>query len=352
VGLGTARNFGTARPIFQAIAENVPVTARAAYEMDWDLERKRGKARQGKKLKAITHVPKTKKVSKIKFDQDYEKYFTESAADSAKDVSVATHLTIPLVPQGAENISPSVGATSKGAIVPRKAVSDSHGLHGKHAKRINSLFLRLDQAKVWERGAHYEAFGVLEEGGRYSGQGTCTTINVIFEGWTREMVLGVIGEAGKGWCVLKEVYTAPVDKNAPMSLDTSLTSLSTQSSVNPGPEMTSVADHEFIMPTLDFSSSFIAHHSPEFEASYPSRSHSPFVALSDMTGPPSPALDAISLHSFSDNEHESSDDEKWHWSRTPSSVGSRSPKLEPRQLRSLGFSAEFMSRGQEYMNPF
>ena len=38
VGLGTARNFSTGRPIFQHLVQNVPVAGRAFYEVDWDLK--------------------------------------------------------------------------------------------------------------------------------------------------------------------------------------------------------------------------------------------------------------------------------------------------------------------------
>ncbi|KAJ7672098.1 hypothetical protein B0H17DRAFT_184549 [Mycena rosella] len=37
VGLGTARNFSSSRPIFQQLADNVPIAGRALYEADWDL---------------------------------------------------------------------------------------------------------------------------------------------------------------------------------------------------------------------------------------------------------------------------------------------------------------------------
>lgn len=344
VGLGTARNFGTARPIFQAIAENVPITARAAYEMDWDVERKRSKLRSSsKKLRSVTKVPKTKKLSKSQLQKDFEHYFAEPLTSD-----VSTHLTVPLVPSGAENIVPSIEGTSKGYIVPRKAVSDAHAIHSKHAARVNTLFLRLDQAKVWERGAHYEAFGVSDESGHIHPEATaatCTTLNIVFDGWTRQMVLDVIGEAGKGWCVLKETYTPP--KDAPKSVDNSLATLSSEASAFLSQEH----EHEFIMPTLDFSSSFLAYHSPEPVAT--SRSHSPFLTFNDMTVPSSPPYDNISIRSLSDHE---SDDDQWHWSRTPSSAseyGGSSPRSEPKKLpRSLEFSADFISRGQEYMNPF
>src|ERR1700685_1004392 len=37
VGLGTARNFSSARPIFQNLAQNVPVVGRAFWEADWEI---------------------------------------------------------------------------------------------------------------------------------------------------------------------------------------------------------------------------------------------------------------------------------------------------------------------------
>ena len=38
VGLGTARNFSTARPIFQNVVDNVPIATRAFWEADWDVK--------------------------------------------------------------------------------------------------------------------------------------------------------------------------------------------------------------------------------------------------------------------------------------------------------------------------
>ena len=48
VGLGTARNFTTGRPIFAHLAENVPVAGRALSEADWKIQRKKEQARLAK----------------------------------------------------------------------------------------------------------------------------------------------------------------------------------------------------------------------------------------------------------------------------------------------------------------
>ncbi|KAJ7744661.1 hypothetical protein B0H16DRAFT_1727223 [Mycena metata] len=57
VGLGTARNFSSGRPLFQQLADNVPIADRAFYEADWDLdppkERLHRKHRPSKKTAAV-----------------------------------------------------------------------------------------------------------------------------------------------------------------------------------------------------------------------------------------------------------------------------------------------------------
>ena len=64
VGLGTARNFSTGRPIFQHLIENVPVYARAFNEVDWDTrieeERERMRMEKYKAKRAAKAVKKAK----------------------------------------------------------------------------------------------------------------------------------------------------------------------------------------------------------------------------------------------------------------------------------------------------
>ncbi|KAI0637460.1 hypothetical protein C8Q77DRAFT_1097710 [Trametes polyzona] len=284
VGLGTARNFTTGRPVFQHLAENVPIYARAFSEADWKVRMQEERERlKMEKAKAKAHARKARKaqvalrplkpvkavttaaVSEPK-QEELEHYFPTPAAPE-----VTTHLLIPLAPTPTTRLplSPNPSSSSARPLLPLELIASMHTSHGTHALRVSTLFARLDTSHVFDDpGVHCEARG--------DPSGLCTVLEVRFEGWTASRVRGVIGEAGTGWCVLDEVWRdeeraeaeemdAALETMSAVESDleshAGLASLSGLSDINGSWDAS--AGHidparSFVLPTLDFSASFAA----------------------------------------------------------------------------------------------
>lgn len=256
VGLGTARKFSTGRPIFQHLAQNVPVAGRSMYEMDLDLQKRKARRIVAKKL-ALEDSSKSSNIVKSMestLEENYKKYFPNQSIDGEE---VSTVLTVPLVPFNAPAAPTS--ALYEETFLPMYETSNTFRTHGKHGQRVSTLFKKLDQASVWSRGAHYEAFGTAS--GNFAASpaqsALCTSLRIVFDGWTAAEVRNVIGESAIGWCVLQESMIKPTaDREGPFSLE---------SSRAPTPALPNIWDQtpEFVMPSIDFSSSFLEHRSPE-----------------------------------------------------------------------------------------
>ena len=276
VGLGMARNFGTGRPIFQHLAENVPVAVRALYEADLDLElMKRNYSKRfmaphavkktNEKIKPLQKFPKQKanaeqtKPAELLGEADH--YFSSVAV-----APVTTYLLIPLAPNA---VPFRPGTYQEPRLLPALSYLGSlHESHATHSLRVSSLFTRLDQANVWARGVQCSAYSEgdahrkrpeASEGGTSSEEGVCTILKVEFVGWSKAEVRSVIGESGTGWCVLEEVLQdedeglTDAGVFSPVSSEEELSDESL--ALSPGVEMTDPSE-SFIIPTLDFSSSF------------------------------------------------------------------------------------------------
>ena len=287
VGLGTARNFSTGRPVFQHLIENVPIYARAFSEADWHIrieeerERMRVEKRKAKaaskamkkatgplRLVNVNVAPAPVAVG-VETEQALEHYFP-----AAPVAEVVTYLLIPLAPTPTSRmpLSPNPPSSSMAhPLLPLSAIAALHSDHGTHALRVSTIFARLDTARVFEDpNVHCEARG--------DPSGLCTVLEVRFEGWTANKVRGVLGEAGSGWCVLEEVW--PAHEDAAQSEDDMDAALDALSEVESEHEMplhlsnlsglnaswsTSGAAEpamdpaqSFVLPTLDFSASFPA----------------------------------------------------------------------------------------------
>lgn len=271
VGFGTARNFSTTRPIFQHLVENVPVAGRTLYEADWDVRKKTMKDKFRMKAKSRKQGKNTSRRSPFKssnlstsssFTQDLELYFpSEKPAVS----NTTTVLLVPLAP------SP----TSRLPLTERPSCVEPHLLvfsdirdvlssHRKHSLRVSSLFARLDVAHVWEKGASFSAQG--------DANGLCTVLRVDFKGWSEAMVMDVLGDAGRGWCKVVEMREAEEESDMVSDTESGMSSLlsSRASPLHSGlrsPEPHFDPAASFVLPTLDFSSSFIA--SSESIVTYP-----------------------------------------------------------------------------------
>lgn len=283
VGLGMARNFSTGRPIFQHLAENVPVALRALYEADLDLELM--KRNNSKRLVARNAVKKTNNSSeKIKPLQKFPKHKaanreqnqqtkptellgeTDHYFSSVAVAPVTTYLLIPLAPIA---LPSRPGPYQEPRLLPPLSyIGSLHDSHATHSLRVSSLFTRLDQANVWARGVQCSAYShghahrkrpEASEVGDPSEEGVCTILKVEFVGWTKAEVRSVIGESGTGWCVLEEVLHEEDDGFTDvetLSLGLSEEDLSNESlALSSGVEMSDPSE-SFIIPTLDFSSNF------------------------------------------------------------------------------------------------
>lgn len=262
LGLGTARNFSSSRPLFQNLVENVPVAGRAFYEADWDVKMQKErdamlrkhrshKASRGRKEMA---KPKAQSIVIPKVvaaeahdgsESELEHYFPVPSIES----EVMTYLLIPLAPTPTSRVPLPPFTSDHPSLLPLPALASIHASHATHSLRVSSLFARLDSANVWVRGVRCSAHS-------HGTEGVCTILKLEFPGWTKAEVRSVIGESGTGWCVLEEVGK---DNEEDTSI---LSDMSDEEETDDNLNrdihiMHGMEDpgHSFVLPTLDFSSS-------------------------------------------------------------------------------------------------
>jgi hypothetical protein len=378
VGLGIARNFSSTRPLFQAVVENVPIAGRALCEADLDLKkRKRAMARKNASKKQDgKENTKTKEMLKEKEQAKktavLDQYFAQEETHVA---GVKTALLIPLAPTPSARF-PLSEHSAEPRFLPMSSLGDLHASHRLHSSRVSSLFTRLDDAKVWTRGASCAAYGDMN--------GLCTVLRVEFDGWTAEMVRKVIGDAGKEWCQLVE--SREDDGTESLSGISSLSNFtspveSTMHTRAHSPAFDPSAS--FVLPTLDFSSEFLERGtsrgasavstsfppSPALSSSDPSERRSPLSELSmslDLDDVASTAdSDDLLWPSHSDS---GSDGDRFSDYSVPNTIGDVSwaevmsvprgplsvesvsaPNGSASILGGMSFSSEFMSRASEPM---
>lgn len=267
VGLGTARNFTTGRPIFQNIADNmhnIPVVTRAFLEVGLDT---RTKDDGGLALKLKHARRKSKKRScrgcasdKVQFhpaathptvaaaeetETEFDKYFVPQIPD------VSTTLLVPLAPTPTTRVPLShTFAYDRHPLVPFLELSALRVDTERHALRVRALFEQLDAAQAWDKGAVCETFG---------GARGASVLRVRFAGWSAYAVRGIIGEAATGWCILEEERAEyePGDSEPEDCLSDigsgmapggpGIAELNLNSPIDPA--------YSFVLPTLDFSAS-------------------------------------------------------------------------------------------------
>ena len=276
VGLGTARNFSSGRPIFQNLVENVPIAGRALYEADWDIKIRKEREMMRKSLKGKSSKKSSAKEMLKPKNLQENKPAKQSAVESELDQYFATPVTsdvttcllIPLAPTPTSRVPLDPLASTNTSFLPLGELASLHAHCEIHSLRVSSLFSRLDAANVWERGVQCSAFS--RRGGA---EGVCTMLKVEFVGWTKAEVRSVIGEGGTGWCVLEEVKASPEPAISSFSDFDDDDLFSDVSSVlsgvvgdsgraSPLPVMSANMEvdpaQSFILPTLDFSSSFLS----------------------------------------------------------------------------------------------
>ncbi|KAH0584410.1 hypothetical protein H2248_009953 [Termitomyces sp. 'cryptogamus'] len=287
VGLGTARNFSSTRPIFQNLVENVPIAGRAVYNADLDIKLRKEKEAMGKPLKGCSkkqggkemlkpraHLFSTKENKSNKDTEreaELDKYFASPVIPD-----VTTCLLIPLAPTPTTRVPLQ---EDPGSLLSLPTLASIHNNHELHSLRVSSLFSRLDAGNVWTRGVKCSAFS--HGGGT---DGVCTMLKVEFVGWTKAEVRSVLGESGSGWCVLEEVRTPSESSGSGALSDSDFDdSLSDTSALTGTFEVSRSGSHTDLMgglglvdpseslliPTLDFSSSFLAASSPASTSQHP-----------------------------------------------------------------------------------
>ena len=334
VGLGTARNFSTGRPIFQHIVENAPIATRAFYEADLDVRKKMMKNRVRKEMRSEKQKENVKskslfepiKMSTSSMAQSLEHYFPceEPAAPG-----MTTILLVPLAPSPTARFPLSATPSD---VEPRllifSQIQDVLASHQTHSLRVSSLFARLDLAHVWEKGATFSAHGDTN--------GLCTLLRVEFKGWNEAMVWDILGDAGKGWCKVIETNNIPDESEGISDVESGMSSmLSSRASPvpsrgrSPGPAFDPASS--FVLPTLDFSSSFAASrdNAGSFLPSPPL--HATELSFSDVS-PPCSEYDVSDEDRFSDGSSES-----WESEMSVDSSGSGSL---------MAFSSAFLARAE------
>ncbi|KAJ7826897.1 hypothetical protein B0H14DRAFT_2816427 [Mycena olivaceomarginata] len=218
VGLGTARNFSSGRPIFQQLADNIPVAGRAFYEADWEVN-------MHKERQALRR-PASKRAAAV--------------AQASKEL-----------------LKPA--AKPKVVVAAPETEAEI-----EHYFAAPALPARLDVADVWSRGVTCAAYASTVAAGT---EGVCNVLKVEFRGWSKAAVRGVLGESGTGWCVLEET-TSTFD---PLFDEEDEDAFSETSSILSGmgleePPQGMDPAQSFVLPTLDFSSSFLAATTPSTPA--------------------------------------------------------------------------------------
>ncbi|KIM87455.1 hypothetical protein PILCRDRAFT_814981 [Piloderma croceum F 1598] len=328
VGLGSARNFSSARPIFQNLAQgfNVPVAGRAVCEAGWDLREGKdgglrfgmgiGKENVGKEgmwaIKPVKNsfavlpespAPTPSESSEIEhypteseLEIEIERYFpTQSGGPT-------THLLIPLAPTPTSRLPLPPNPQNPAPLLPIAELSALHTSHSTHTLRVSTLFARLDAGRVWDDNrVRCDAYSAPSSSAspywyeRDDGGGVCTVLRVSFGGWSEERVRGVIGESWVGWCELLEV----AGEDASSSTSTTTTSLSSSVSgsvseddesefgseveVGMGTAMEIDPASSFVLPTLDFSSSFLASPPASMPILSPHRTHNDMSTVNSST---------------------------------------------------------------------
>lgn len=254
VGLGTARQFHSTRPIFQNLVENVPVAGRAFSEADWEIKVKKEKQKvrlskkefsKGKGSKEMMKPAERKCISTPTDEEaasEFENYFVAPVS-----LPIVTYLLIPLAPTPTgRNPLPLSHSPS---LLPIGVLLDMHSSYELHSLRVSSLFARLDASKVWSHpGVSSSVYG--------DPSGLASILKIEFRGWSEAEVRAVIGEAGTGWCVLEQTDESCAFQSSPSlsGISTPLTDIEEERNVlSFSPEFSIDPARSLVLPSLDFS---------------------------------------------------------------------------------------------------
>jgi len=278
VGLGTARNFSTSRTVFHHVIEkNASIGVRAFLEMDAGIDlrtvqvsrtraRKSGESTK-KGTKTMVFNPKPV-VVKTK-EEEIAQYFKQ------EEPEVTTYLQVALAttPSARMPFTTSAdGSIDSTRLLPLRVILNTRQEFHAQSEFVSSLFSRMDALAVWNspKGrVSVESCGDLS--------GLCTELRVRFEGWSEEAVRallsGLLADEGAGGWAIQELYSPkPLPTRALQSCDSlsSITAGSIPTSMLTSPAISNAelelemedpwaSGPHFVMPQLDFSSSFPIH---------------------------------------------------------------------------------------------
>jgi hypothetical protein len=266
----------------------------------------------------------------VNYETEMARYFSVEPT-----LDVTTCLFIPLAPTPTSRVPLAPFPSHHPSLIPLQELSRLHSSYTTHSHHVAALFARLDDANVWSRGVICKPY--TQGFATNDGEGICTFLMLEFKGWTKAEVRGVIGESGTGWCAMEERRG---DKE---STDDEL--LSNYSEMLSEPESVPIRIDDpvdegmdpaqsFVLPTLDFSSSFVA-------ASSPPRYTPPSV-----TNPLSPDQGNAVLDSVSDTDTDLGSDLGSDFSSASALSESliAAPSVSSEASSWIGFSADFASR--------
>lgn len=243
----------SSRPVFQHLAENVPIVLRSAAELDLDphvrkskgnrlagrpSNKKKARTPRHKAMKPATVIP-TPEVSVMSdIEAEFAHYFRPATS------AAVTLLTVPLQPSAVRSPLPEpredASPLDLASFVPTISSYQAHRL------RVDTLFDRLTRADVWKRGASTTAYG--------TGSGLADVVQVHFDGWSAADVKKMLGHAGEGWCTVEERTSMPIERES-AQVEDEWNSLR-EVIMNPPVEESHVT---LVLPTLDFSANYHDH---------------------------------------------------------------------------------------------
>jgi hypothetical protein len=163
---------------------------------------KRKVTHKTKKTKEMTKPTEQKLQQVLETQAEFDRYFAAPLA------TVTTNLLVPLAPTPSSR--QPLPCTPSPSLIPLSILLDVHASHEFHSLRVSSLFSRLDAAKVWvDPGVSCSVYG--------DPSGLASIMKIEFKGWTKVQVRAVLGDAGRGWCLMEELGVEDLPDSAPPS---------------------------------------------------------------------------------------------------------------------------------------
>jgi hypothetical protein len=226
-------------------------------------ERKAKKGMKGMVFKPKPVVAKTK-------EEEIAQYFKQGEPD------LVTYLQVALAATPNARMPFTDGSIDSTRLLPLRAMLNIQQQFHAQSEFVSTLFSRMDAYDVWNSP---KGRVIVESWGDLSG--LCTELRVRFEGWSEEDVLALFADLltdeGKGGWAIQELYPpGPLPERVPQSSNSlstitadSIPASMLASPIQSNPDLEMEMEMEdpwasgplFIMPQLDFSSSFSIHDS-------------------------------------------------------------------------------------------